>query len=79
MPVYEETYRGWAGTLTPRPRTWWIIARTGVRLQWRKGMIFLLLISILPFVVRAFQIYASTRGDARRCLTWSATSRPRGV
>jgi hypothetical protein len=61
MPVYEETYRGWAGTLAPRPRSWWIIARTGVRLQWRRGMMVLLMISALPFVVRAFQIYASTR------------------
>jgi ABC-type transport system involved in multi-copper enzyme maturation permease subunit len=61
VPVYEESYRGWGGTLSPRPRTWWIIARTGVRLQWRRGMIILLMISALPFVVRAFQIYAATR------------------
>ncbi len=61
MPVYEETYRSWGGTLVPHPRTWWIIARTGVRLKWKRGMIVLLIIATLPFIVRAFQIYAATR------------------
>jgi ABC-type transport system involved in multi-copper enzyme maturation permease subunit len=61
MPVYEETYRSWGGTLVPHPRTWWIIARTGVRLKWKRGMIVLLIIATLPFIVRAVQIYTATR------------------
>lgn len=61
MPIYEETYRSWDGRLEERPRTWWLIARTGVRLLWKKSMFFLLFVSYIPFFVRAVQIFLVTQ------------------
>ncbi|MFC1627612.1 hypothetical protein ACFL3H_00690 [Gemmatimonadota bacterium] len=61
MPIYEEVYRPWHGRLVPDPRTWLIIARTGIRLHWKRSMIVLLLFAAIPFLVRVGQIYASTR------------------
>ncbi|MBN2029603.1 hypothetical protein JW824_05105 [bacterium] len=61
MPIYEETYTSWEGHLKSRPRTWWVIARTGVRLLWKKWMIVLLLFGTIPFLVRVVQIYLMSR------------------
>ena len=61
MPIYEETYRSWHGQLVAKPLTWWVITKTGVRLLWKKGMILLILLSSIPFFVRAVQIYLMTR------------------
>lgn len=61
MPIYEETYRSWEGSLIPRPRTWRVIGKTGVRLLWKKGMILFILLAYIPFFVRAVQIYLMTR------------------
>lgn len=67
MPIYEETYRPWEGQLEKNPRTWWVIARTGVKLFWKKWMILLLLLASIPFFVRAVQIYLMSRyGDQIR-------------
>ena len=67
MPIYEETYHSWDGRLEDRPLTWWLIARTGVRLLWKKSMFFLLFVSYIPFYARAVQIYLVTRmGDQVR-------------
>ncbi|MFH1941972.1 MAG: ABC transporter permease subunit [bacterium] len=64
MPIYEESYRPWHGQLESRPRTWWVIAKTGIQLLWKKAMILLLLLASIPFFVRAVQIYLMTRfGD----------------
>ena len=61
MPVYEESYRSWEGILKQHPRTWWIIARTGIRLLWKKSMIIFLIFAYIPFFVRAVQIYIVTQ------------------
>ncbi|MCJ7812860.1 hypothetical protein MUP95_06035 [bacterium] len=61
MPIYEETYSSWDGHLKSRPRTWWVIARTGIRLLWKKWMIILLLFGAIPFLVRVVQIYLMFR------------------
>ncbi len=64
MPIYEETYRPWHGQLNPNPQSWLIIARTGIRLHWRRAMILTLLLASFTFLVRVLQIYAATRlGD----------------
>ena len=64
MPIYEESYSPWYGELKSQPQTWWVIARTGIRLLWKKWMIVLVLLSYIPFFVRAVQIYLMTRfGD----------------
>jgi len=61
VPIYEEIYRPWHGRLEARPRTWWIISRTGASLLWKRAMILLLILAALPFLVRLGQIYAATR------------------
>ncbi len=61
MPIYEETYSSWDGHLKSKPRTWWVIARTGIRLLWKKWMIILLLFGAIPFLVRVVQIYVMSR------------------
>jgi len=61
MPVYEEVYRSWKGRLIERPRTWWVIARTGVRLVWRRVVGFLLVLAYIPFLVRDAQIIIFSR------------------
>ncbi len=61
MPIYEETYHAWNGQLVANPRTWWVIAKTGVRLAWKRIMVWLLILSSLPFLFGAGQIYVSTR------------------
>ncbi|MBN2416845.1 hypothetical protein JXO52_13440 [bacterium] len=61
MPIYEETYESWQGRPESRPNTWWVIGKTGSRLLWTKGMIFFLFLSLIPFFVRAVQIYIVTK------------------
>ncbi len=61
MPIYDQAYKPWEGTLVPKPKTWWVIARTGVRLLWQKWLIVLLIFSSFPFAVRAVQIYLNSR------------------
>jgi len=64
MPIYEESYSSWYGQLKARPQTWWVIARAGIKLLWKKWMIVLVLLAYIPFFVRAVQIYIMTRfGD----------------
>jgi ABC-2 type transport system permease protein len=67
VPIYEETYHSWPGRLKDNPRTWWVIARTGVRLLKRRTLMSLLALSFLPFFIRAVQVYMVTRlaGDPR--------------
>ena len=61
MPVYEQNYRPWKGHLLPYPRAWWVIARTHIRLRWKRGVIALLILASFPFLIRAIQILAMTR------------------
>ena len=56
MPIHDQGYRRYEGRRVPRGRSWLIIARTGVRmLIGRRAFIGLLLVSWIPFVVRAVQ------------------------
>jgi ABC-2 type transport system permease protein len=60
MPIHDQGYRRYEGRRVPRGRAWLIIARTGVRtLIGRRAFIALLLVSWIPFVVRAVQLYAA--------------------
>lgn len=61
MPIHEESYAVWEGAVLERPRTWVVIARTGVRLVWRKLLVVLLFIAAIPFLFRAGQIYVASR------------------
>jgi ABC-type transport system involved in multi-copper enzyme maturation permease subunit len=61
MPVYDQNYRPWKGRLLPYPRPWWVIAKTHIRLRWKRGVITLLILAAFPFLSRIFQILAVTR------------------
>lgn len=57
MPIYEKGYKRWKGELGGRP-TWWIIAKTGIRLSLkRKLFLILFLLSLVPFLARGVMIY----------------------
>jgi ABC-2 type transport system permease protein len=61
VPIHDQGYRRYAGTRAPAGRAWSVIARAGVRtLLARRAFIGLLLLSWVPFVVRAVQLYAAT-------------------
>jgi hypothetical protein len=51
MPIYHESYSVWEGKLKEKPLTWYVIARTGIRLVWTKGLGFLLVLTLIPFLI----------------------------
>ena len=60
MPIHDQGYRRYAGTRMPRGRAWAVITTAGLRTFFgRRAFLALLLLSWLPFVVRAVQIYAA--------------------
>lgn len=61
MPIHESTYSSWEGRILERPRTWLIIARTGIRLAWKKIVVLILFAATIPFLIRAGQIYVSSK------------------
>jgi ABC-2 type transport system permease protein len=61
MPIHEASYLSWEGSLLERPRTWLVIARTGVQLAWKKTVAGLLFASCIPFLIRAVQIYLASQ------------------
>ncbi len=61
MPIYEETYASWQGKRLTHPATWLVIARSGIRMLWTRGMILFLFFASIPFMVRAIQIYVFSR------------------
>jgi ABC-2 type transport system permease protein len=62
MPIHDQGYRRYTGRRVPPGRGWWVVARAGVleRLRERRFLA-LLLLAWAPFMVRALQVYASTR------------------
>src|SRR4051812_34561076 len=61
MPIHDQGYRHYGGTRSAFGRRWAVIARAGVRTMFgKKAFIGLLLLSWLPFFIRAVQIYLST-------------------
>ena len=61
MPIHESSYSSWEGRTLEKPRTWLIIARTGIRLVWKKIVVLILFAATIPFLVRAGQIYISSK------------------
>jgi ABC-2 type transport system permease protein len=60
MPIHDQGYRHYSGERLPRGRAWAVIAMTGIRARLgQRAFLGLLLMSWLPFVVRAVQIYAA--------------------
>ncbi|MGE5245650.1 MAG: ABC transporter permease [Betaproteobacteria bacterium] len=59
-PIHDQGYRRYGGGRAPRGRGWAVIAGAGIRTMLAKRtFIGLLLLSWMPFVVRAVQIYAA--------------------
>lgn len=60
-PIHDQGYRRYGGERVPPGHAWSVIAGAGIRtLLSRRAFIGLLLLSWLPFIVRAVQIYAAT-------------------
>jgi ABC-2 type transport system permease protein len=61
VPIHDQGYRRYSGIRARTGRAWSVIARAGIRtLLGKRAFIGLLLLSWVPFVVRAVQIYAAT-------------------
>jgi len=57
MPIHDQGYRRYGGTRA-RGRAWWVMFTTGVRtMMGNRRWIILLVVSWIPFVVRAVQFY----------------------
>jgi len=60
VPIHDQGYRRYTGRRVPRGRAWLVIATTGIRLLLtRRNLVGLLLLSWLPFLVRAVLIYGA--------------------
>src|SRR5438128_8932522 len=69
MPIHDQGYRRYGGDRTRTGTGWAVIARAGVRTFFaRRAFLGLLLLSWLPFVVRAVQIYAAANLPQARFL-----------
>lgn len=61
MPIHDHGYRRYQGPRAPEGGGWFVVTSTGVRtLLRRRAFAGLLLLSWIPFVVRAGQIYFSS-------------------
>ena len=61
MPIHDQGYRRYSGTRAQAGHAWLVIAQAGVRtLLAKRAFLGLLLLSWVPFLVRAVQIYAAT-------------------
>ena len=64
MPIMEQGYTHWSGTLEPRRRPWAPITRLGVRMAFkRKYFKFVLSTSLLPALIFAAGVYISEKID----------------
>ncbi len=60
MPIHDQGYRRYTGVRAQTGRAWSVIAAAGIRtLLAKRAFIGLLLVSWVPFLVRAVQIYAA--------------------
>jgi ABC-2 type transport system permease protein len=60
-PIHDQGYRRYGGQRTPPGHAWSVIAKAGIRtLISKRAFVGLMLLSWLPFIVRAVQIYAAT-------------------
>ncbi len=61
MPIYDLGYRHWSGRWTSHPYRWWVVTRQGIGLLVRRKLfVALMIVSMIPFLVRAVMIYFST-------------------
>ncbi len=61
MPIHDLGYRHWTGKWTSHPYRWWVITRQGINmLSHKKRFLALMILSSIPFIVRAVMLYLST-------------------
>ena len=61
MPIHDLGYRHWAGHWTSRSHRWWVVTRKGISLLCgKKPFLILMILSAIPFLVRAVLIYLSS-------------------
>ena len=61
MPIHDQSYRRYGGGKTAPGRAWLVIAKAGVMNMVRKRIFLgVMLVSWLPFIGRAIQIYLAT-------------------
>ncbi len=61
MPIHDQSYRHFEGPKAPPGRAWLVIAKAGIMTMIRKRLFLgLLMMSWVPFLIRAGQIYFST-------------------
>ena len=81
MPIHDQGYRRYHGTRMPRGRAWSVITVAGLRTFFgKRAFLALLLLSWIPFVFRALQIYAAAnvshidllKGEVQRLLDGQA-------
>jgi len=63
LPIFKESYHSWEGYLKDRPRTWLVIAKTGIKLAWTKGIVIILLLSSIPFIVGVVKLYLFSKAQ----------------
>ena len=69
MPIHDQSYRRYRGGKTMPGRAWMVIAWAGIRNMIRKrAFLGLLLFALLPFIVRAVQIYIAANFPQARML-----------
>jgi ABC-type transport system involved in multi-copper enzyme maturation permease subunit len=60
VPIHDQSYRRYGGDKMPHGRTWLVIAAAGIRtFVSKRAFLGLLILSWMPFFVRAVQIYAA--------------------
>jgi ABC-2 type transport system permease protein len=61
MPINDLGYKHWTGDRTFRSHRWWVVTKRGIILLCRrKRFLILMILSSIPFVVRAVLIYLSS-------------------
>jgi hypothetical protein len=61
MPIYDQSYKHWAGSFKSHALRWWVITKYGIRMAFKKKAVSALFVfAILPFVASIVYIYGLT-------------------
>lgn len=72
-PIHDQSYRHYGGGKVTPGRSWTVIAAAGIRTMIRKrAFLGLLLLALLPFIVRAVQMWISSNYPQAQVLAPSA-------
>jgi ABC-2 type transport system permease protein len=75
VPIHDQGYRRYGGRREPQGRTWWVIAREGLRERLReRKFLGLLLVAWVPFLVRAVGMYVAANAPQVTFFSPSATT-----